>query len=175
MDKYYFLVAELPTLFFDREPEVTIEYFLSETEKWMSSRDFQILSQVDINNYLTKPQNPRVLRDFQQFESALRTDLARFREAQKQKTDYKPASIPQSLIKEGNPLEIEIKLLELRWKLLDEMQREHHFDLAYLILYYLKLQILQRYMSFSKEKGMEKFQKLYEVIYESGDRKDNGN
>ncbi|NOZ63121.1 MAG: DUF2764 family protein [Calditrichaeota bacterium] len=175
MDKYYFLVAELPTLFFSKEPELSVEYFLSEAEKWMSARDLQILSRVDINDYLVHPKSPRVLRDFQHFESALRTDLARFREEKKQNIDYKLTSVPPSLIKEGNPLEVEIKLLELRWKLLDEMQREHHFDLAYLILYYLKLQILQRYGTFNKEKGLEKFQKLYEVIYESGDRKDNGN
>ncbi len=175
MDKYYFLVAELPTLFFGKEPEVTVDYFLSEAEKWMSAKDFRILSQVDINNYLVDPKNPRILRDFQQFETALRTDLAKFREAQKQNIDYKPASFSPNLVKEGNPLEIEIKLIELRWKLLDEMQREHHFDLEYLILYFLKLQLLRRLMTFDKEKGLEKFHKLYEVTNESNDREDNGN
>ena len=60
-------------------------------------------------------------------------------------------------------MEIEIKLLELRWKILDEMEREHHFDLGFLILYYLKLQITRRYFQFNKEEGLKKFQMLYEV------------
>ena len=36
MDKYYFLIAELPTLFFGKEPAITVEYFLAEAEKWMN-------------------------------------------------------------------------------------------------------------------------------------------
>ena len=175
MDKYYFLVAELPTLFFNKEPEISIDYFLVEAKKWMSERDFQILSRVNINDYLLNPKNPRILREFQAFENFLRSDLAKFREAKKQNIDYKPTVFAPSVVKEGNPLDVEVKLMQLRWDLLDEMQREHHFDLEYLILYYLKLQILQRFYSFDKEKGMEKFQKLYEVVYDSGDREDNGN
>lgn len=175
MDKYYFLVAELPTLFFNKEPEISEAYFLQEAEKWMSPGDFAILSKVDINDYLLNPKNPHVLRKYQSFERALRTDLAKFRQAQKQKIEYKPQTFSPSLIREGTPLEIEIKLMEIRWDLLEEMQREHHFNLEYLILYYLKLQLLQRYFSFDKEKGMKKFEKLYEVVYETGDREDNGN
>ena len=163
MDKYYFLIAELPTLFFGKEPEISVEYFLAEAEKWMNAKDFQILSRVDINDYLWNPKNPRVLRDYLDFEEKLRSDIAQFRESKKQDLDYKPASFPASVIKEGNPLEIETKLLELRWSVIDEMEREHHFDLGFLVLYYLKLQILRRYFTFNKEEGLKKFQKLYEV------------
>jgi len=67
------------------------------------------------------------------------------------------------VIKEGNPLEIEKKLLLLRWNLIEEKQQEHHFDLEFLILYFLKLQILDRLSSFNKEKGQEIFQKISKV------------
>ena len=163
MDKYYYIISQLPSLFFGKETEITVETFLVEAEKWMAAKDFQILESIDLKNYLFDKRDPLTLREYKDFENQVRTDIARFREAQKKDLDYKPTAFPAALIKEGNPLEIEIKLLELRWKTLDEMEREHHFDLGFLILYYLKLQITRRYFQFNKEEGLKKFQMLYEV------------
>ena len=163
MDKYYYIISQLPTLFFAKSAEITVESFLDEAEKWMNEKDFSILSKLDMNDYLFKKREPKTLIAYKEFEHKLRHDLAQFREAKKKDTEYKPVSFSISLVKEGNPLEIEIKLMELRWKVLDEMQREHHFDLEYLILYFLQLQILQRYFKFNKEEGLKNFQKLYEV------------
>lgn len=162
MDKYYYLVSQLPTLFFAKEPEIMIDSFLIEAAKWTSEKDFNFLKKLDINDYLLKKNDPPALINYKDFEHKLRHDLAQFREARKKDSDYKPASFSISMVKEGNPLEIEIKLMELRWKVIDEIQREHHFDLEYLILYFLKLQILQRYFKFNKEEGLKNFQKLYE-------------
>lgn len=163
MDKYYYLIAELPTLFFGKEPSITVEKFLEEARNWMDARDYHILSQVDMNIFMTEKKTDQIYDKFKAFESSLRTDIGSWREAQKRDQEYKPASFPVSMIKEGNPLEIEIRFMEMRWQFIDEMGREHHFDLGYLILYYLKLQILQRYFAFNKEQGMKKFQKLCEV------------
>lgn len=163
MDKYYFLVAELPSLFFGREPGISIEKFLEEAENWMDRRDYQVLLRVALNDWdSSQPLNP-VYDMFRQYEQKLRSDIALWREAQKRDQEYKPVSFPVALIKEGNPLEVEIRLLELRWRFIDELEREHHFDLGFLIIYYLKLQILRRYFTFNKERGLEKFQKLCEV------------
>ncbi len=163
MDKYYFLIAELPTLFFGKEPAITIEKFLEEAETWMDRRDYQILARVNLNDWDTSQPLHPTYDDFRRFEHGVRTDIALWREAQKRDQEYKPASFPVALIKDGNPLEVEIRLMELRWRFIDELERDHHFDLAFLILYYLKLQILRRYFIFHKERGLEKFQKLCEV------------
>ena len=104
-----------------------------------------------------------VLKTFKTFEANLRTDIAEWRKAQKLKQDFKPESFPASVIKEGNPLEIEKRFMEMRWSFIEEMEREHNFDLGVLLLYYLKLQILRRLFTFNKEEGLKKFQKLYEV------------
>lgn len=163
MDKYYYLVAELPTLFFGKEPGISVEKFLEEAQNWMDGMDYQVLSQVDMNDFDGKKKINRVYRDYTFFENKIRTDVALWREAQKRDQEYKPSNFPVSMIKEGNPLEIELRFMEMRWQFIDEMEREHHFDLGFLILYYLKLQILRRYFAFNKEHGMEKFQKLCEV------------
>ncbi len=163
MDKYYYLIAELPTLFFEKEPSITVEKFLEEARNWMDARDYQVLSQVDINDFITEKKIENLYDQLKAFESDIRTDVGLWREAQKQNQEYKPASFPVSTIKEGNPLEIEIRLMEMRWQFIDELERSHHFDLGFLISYYLKLQILRRYFTFNKEQGLKKFQKLSEA------------
>ncbi len=163
MEKYYYLIAQLPTLFFGKEALISIDYFLEEAQKWMNLKDFKLLSDIDMNDFSIDNKIHPVFFQFKLFESKLRTDIALWRKAQKQDQEYKPSSIPVSTLKEGTPLNVEIRLMELRWNFLEEMEREHHFDVGYLILYYLKLQILRRYFTFNKEQGLEKFQKLYEV------------
>jgi len=163
MDKHYYIVTQLPMLFFGKETIITIDYFLAESEKWMSSKEFNILSNADINDTSTRTNDHKVLALYKNFESQVKNDIVNWRKAKQLNQDYKPSSFPISLIKDGNPLDVEIKLMELRWAFIDEMERERHFDLGVLILYYLKLQILKRYFTFDKEKGLNKFQKIYEV------------
>ena len=49
MDKYYYFIALLPTLSFPKEPAISVEDFLEESEKWLSEKDQMILSGIDIN------------------------------------------------------------------------------------------------------------------------------
>ncbi len=163
MDKYYYLIAELPALFFGKEPGISVEKFLEEAQNWMDAKDYQVLSQVDLNDFAADKKLDQVYDQFRAFESSIRSDIGLWREAQKRDQEYKPANFSVSTIKEGNPLEIELRFMEIRWQFIDELEREHHFDLGFLILYYLKLQILQRYFIFNKEQGLKKFQKLCEV------------
>jgi hypothetical protein len=163
MDKYYYLIAELPTLFFGKEATISIDKFLEEAQNWMDARDYQVLSRVDMNDFDVKKKINHVYDDYKFFENKIRTDIALWREAQKRDQEYKPSNFPVSMIKEGNPLEVELRFMEMRWQFIDATEREHHFDLGFLILYYLKLQILQRYYAFNKDQGLEKFQKLCEV------------
>jgi len=63
---------------------------------------------------------------------------------------------PIQIIQEGkNPLEIEKRLMRAQWDFLEEQEIGHFFDLDFLIIYYLKLQILERMFSFNKEKGQQ--------------------
>ena len=44
MDKYYYLVSQLPLLVFDKETYLTTDSFLEEAEKWMSPSDYAVLA-----------------------------------------------------------------------------------------------------------------------------------
>lgn len=163
MDRYYYLIAQLPTLYFDKETYMTVGNFFAEAEKWLSQQDFQLLTSISMEDVTIDKKNVGVLNEYKKFEFQVRNDIAQWRKAQKMGQEYKPLSFPLSTIKDGNPLEIEKKLLKLRWEYIDEIERAHHFDMAYVILYLLKLQILTKLFTYDKELGLQSFQNLCEV------------
>lgn len=163
MDKYYYLVAQLPTLYFDKESTMTIDFFLEEAQKWLSRKDYKILSSVSFKETVLDKKGPRLWLRYRQFEHAMRRELADWRTAVHAGQEYKPSLFPLSMVKEGTPLEVEKKLLAHRWHFIDELEKEHYFDLEFLILYFLKLQILQQLSLFDQKKGMELFQKISKV------------
>jgi hypothetical protein len=160
MDKHYYLVSQLPILFFDRELPVSIKWFLQEAEKWLRVREYRFLLSVDINDFHIDDKGPSVWQEFKKFENLFRNDLVAWRRSLHTDMEYKPSTFPISMVKEGNPLDVEKKLLKYRWKVLEEMELDHHFDLGFLVLYYLKLQILRRLSLFDKESGMGVFQQI---------------
>jgi len=52
-----------------------------------------------------------------------------------------------------NPLLVERRIDLARWEKLEELELQHYFDLQFLIVYYLKLQILNKWDSIRAEKG----------------------
>ena len=163
MDKHYYFVAQLPTLYFDREPAMAVERFLAEGGKWLGERDYAVLSRVDLNETAPSHTVPEALRDYCAFEFDLRSELARWRSTRGTDQEYRPLGFPLSTVREGTPLDVEKRLLRMRWDYLEEREQEHHFDLGVLILYFLKLQILRRLSTFDKEEGLKTFQNLCEV------------
>jgi uncharacterized protein DUF2764 len=163
MDKYYYFVAQLPTLLFDQAPLMDIESFLAESEKWLGSRDYGLLSKLDIDDAAARAGDPAVLAEYKAFEFGLRTELALWRKARSTDQEYSPMGFPSSILREGTPLDIERALLRLRWDYIEKEESEHHFDLGVLISYLLKLQILRRLLTFDGEEGMKTFRNLCEV------------
>lgn len=163
MDKYYYLVAQLPFLEFGKESYISRQEFLEEAKRWLNEKEFSLLSQADINNLSLEEGYPEVLREYIEFERELRQKLASLRKALKKGQDYSLPEILKSLGKEDTPLEIEKYLLQLRWRFIEEKEVGHYFDLSFLILYFLKIQILERLFTFNKEKGKVKFNLLCKV------------
>jgi hypothetical protein len=136
---------------------------MSEAEKWLDQMILKSSVHLICTQWPLTEANRRSEK-IQNFENDLRTDIAAFREARRKDLEYKPSSFPLSAIKEGNPLDVELRFMEFRWQFLDEMEREHHFDFTNVVIYFLKLLLLQRYFSFEKEKGLQKFQMLYHEV-----------
>jgi len=163
MDKYYYLIAQLPVLYFEREPALTSEQFLAEAYKWLSAEDYAQLEKVDLNATEPDKNDPDIVRRIKNFELDLRLELVEWRTAQKKNQDYKIIAFPANLVREGDPLTVEKNLLLWRWQFLDSLEFGHYFDLEFLIMYYLRLQILKRLFTFNKKIGREKYQQYLEM------------
>jgi len=160
MDKYYYLASQLPLLHFNRKTYIGREYFLAEAEKWLAPSDYASLCGASIYGFKPQSSDSRLLRDYKNFERTLRKELFLARKASGSKINYQQAVILKPSLLEGNPLEVENKLLLLRWQFIEEKEKDNYFNLDFIICYFLKLQVLERLFTFDKIKGTAVFDSL---------------
>jgi len=160
MDKYYYLISQLPELKFGGEIFLSKDDFLEQALKWLSEGDFAILEKVNINDISFDNNDYNVIKKYKQFELDLREETVKYRSAVKRKEEYQLKEPLKSILTEGNPLDVEKKLLHLRWGFIEELQSFHYFDIGFLVLYMFKIQILTRLAVFDKEKGWIVFSEL---------------
>jgi len=113
-----------------------------------------------------------VLKEWNRFNSSLRNELARNRAIRKHKDpqQYIKEGIPQDpfvapfshwAVSQDSPLDAEYYLDRVRWEKLDELAVGHYFDMGYLIIYSLKLKILERWHIIDSGTGMNLLENLY--------------
>jgi hypothetical protein len=163
MDRYYYFVSELPFLQFGQKPPISRSYFLEEAKKWLGSKELISLSRLRLDDFSQVPQEAAVIGEYKIFERNLRQELAALRGGKKPDADYRLAASLEAIVASGNPLDVEIELLRVRWDFLDEREKGHVFDFDFLVIYYLRLQILERLFIFDKDKGTQRFDELTAV------------
>ncbi len=163
MDKYYYLIAQLPELTFGEEPDISKNSFLEEAGKWLSFSDLKNLREAELDN-LREPHENGMLKRYFDFEQSLRSELAEYRRSRGgEKKEHRSRLVLSADLLEGNPLEVEKKLFFLRWQMIEDIAAGHVFSREAVFAYFLRLQILCRMSEFNKEKGKEEFNKLIEV------------
>jgi len=166
-NKYYYLVASLPRLEFGEHSPISKATFLAECEKWLSPTDLDNIKAIDINNLEITAEDNALVKEWKAFDAGFRTEIKGVREARRRSSGEKISASLKIIFNESTPLLKEKKILEKRWEFLEEGEFGYHFDINVLVLYFLKLQILERLEMFDKEKGKEVFEKLCEVTYGS--------
>jgi hypothetical protein len=84
---------------------------------------------------------------------ALLKDISEIRDSRTENRPAKLALLPGSVL-EANPLDREVQIMQWQWENLDAVIAGKSFTLAEVIVYKLKLQLLFRMHSFSKERGI---------------------
>lgn len=139
----------------------------------LDPRDFQILAEVKLRSDVETAENSTYLA-WIEWERSVRSELAKLR-AQKRGVDPTPfvkaAACSQivldtvrSAVADYAPEQAESILLLAYWQFLDELEVGHHFDIDKLIVYFLKLQILDLKRMRNKEDGIRMFSAQYEAI-----------
>jgi hypothetical protein len=156
---YYYLVAQLPGLRFGREPGLAPAGFLAEAGKWLSRSALATIREATLFDRSDEPSGCALYDRFKAFERSFREELRAWRQARREGREQR-TSFPPELLRDGDPLEIERRLLGYRWERLEEEEFGHHFDLETLVVYHLKLQILARLAAYDAERGLEVYRTL---------------
>ena len=177
MDHYYYAVSSLPFLDFNNAPSIKFDEFVSICRSALTQKDFDIISELSLGNLRNMDSAISVLDRWKSWEGTLRNEIAILRSAELDidsgsyiydiESNSEAPGIARNAYKLDSPLLAEEYLDKARWLFLDELEHGHYFDLEKLIVYSLRLQILERKGMFTTENGNMNFQKIYENIKEA--------
>ena len=136
------------------KPAITSQYFLDTCADLVTREEFTILKGI-LEGELPES-SYAVLKQWSDFEGALKNELVRLRSGRKRKdparylrqNNYWSSEIPHiamAAYKNTSILEAERILDSQRWRFLDNLSFGHYFDFEFLIIYALKLRIIQRW------------------------------
>jgi hypothetical protein len=172
--RYYYLVATLPFLFYDTEKSLAVHELLDLCSQHVSRGHFRLLSSAAAADLRRPVPSCETLDLWRGWETSLRNELARLRakkrglEAEQYLVDTTENMDAQQAARESfeqeSPLEAEDVLNRARWTYLDDLEAGHHFDIDKILVYTLRLQILQRKALFDEQKGREMFDRIYTKI-----------
>ena len=92
------------------------------------------------------------LKSLSKMHSGLLKDISEIRNSRTEKRQVSLALLPETVL-EVNPLDREMHIMQWQWENLDALASGKSFTLTEVIIYKLKLQLLFRMHSFSKERG----------------------
>lgn len=172
---YYYFVASLPLISFDGKMPVTVEAFRQECQRLLSAGDYALIEMAWSAQTLallpTGTSGNQVLDFWIRFEQAVRNELTWQRADRLNKDplkyvrgprvlEYSYAEEVQRLFKMDDLWEAERTLNKMKWRFLDDLSAGHYFDFEFLLIYSLKLQILQRLHEYGSPMGKNFLQEL---------------
>lgn len=172
---YYYFVASLPMLDLNVKPLISAEDFLSACGQQLSNQDFQMVRQLlTCANPLENLSPNATFHALCEWGEKFGNELACYRAKQyrkeprevmrgEQRRDPMLEEAIQQAAKAVNPLEGERILDKARWTLLDHLAVGHHFDTDWILIYGLKLKILEKHQQIASDEGvkrLEEFQKI---------------
>jgi len=173
LDQYYSPISALPYLTYEGETAPEIDEFLDACRTTLSPDDWDLVSSVQLRSDEDDSDNP-TYSAWLKWERSLRSELARLR-AQKRSVDSAPfvkepahsqvvLDTARSAAAETAPEQAEEILLRAMWRYLEDLEVGHHYDVDKLVVYFLKLRILDLKRKRNKEDGLRMFSAQYEAI-----------
>lgn len=170
--RYFYFAASLPMISgIDSECPMTTETFLNRCGQLLSREDSEVLSLVLAEDGQPVPSAGPQVRRIVEANRDFRNSLVWFRavRAGRDPLDYLRgdrfndpfwAEIANRALKMANLLEGKRLIDRTRWQALDDLVMGHFFDLEWIIVYGLKLKILERYQEIRSPKGGQMFNEL---------------
>jgi hypothetical protein len=161
--QYYYFAATLPMPRFSEPLRLGYAEFMAAAKRLISAPDYTILAGARLDNFDTRRAVHPLFDRFREWELNLRNRLAAFR-ASGFKVDGAPfqrrvrtvigALRPARVaIEAADPLKAEEALLKARWEYLSDAGNLCQFDISFLVVYALKLQLLERKARLTRDIG----------------------
>lgn len=161
---YYYFSATLPLLKFGTKPPISDRVFLEQAAVFLSPGDARVIGHARLVPPKEDGLGQPALKEWLEFENSLRNETARYRAKKLNRDpreyfrgDYVPDPSLAVLVAEAageeDPLQVERRIDLARWEKLEEIELLHYFDLHFLIVYFLKLQLLNKWQAIRDEKG----------------------
>jgi len=176
LSNYYYVVASLPMLNYDKPAAITVEYFLDFCSGQLKPLDYVLLKGADFFIPSQASIQAKVYQQYHAWEVALRNELVRLRAFKKEQdaVPYLRAGpeiirlriLARRAFEESSPLQAEALLNRARWDYLEELEAGHFFDIQKIVIYYLKLQLLKRKAHFQDEPGKESYTAVHQQVFE---------
>lgn len=174
---YYYLAASLPMLLYETEKTMPADEFVGICAQHLSDRDYRLLCTASISDLKPKVPSNCTLDRWRRWETSLRNELVTLRaknrkvEVDRYLLESPVISTTQAIAREAfdqeSPLQAEELLNRARWATLDELEVGHYFDIERILVYYLRLQVLQRKAMLLEEKGLQAFERIYAAMTET--------
>lgn len=160
---YYYFAASLPTLNFDQKSPLSIDTFLSDCERLLTKKDFVSVQRAVFQEGYDSARHP-VVQKWLQFQHAIQVE-ALFVRCARQKKDpktyysgeyvknLKVADMVVEFFTHSDLSESEKVLDRHRWEFLTELEAGNQFDFSFILVYALKLKILNKWDNISSPEG----------------------
>ena len=186
MGQYYYAATSLPQLFFDAEHFPSLDSFMKVCMENLSTGDMRAILEAKklAESESVKPfgRGISILGRWSRWNASLKADIAVLRAQGLGKesdslSDVERVIGTEEIAREAfnqeSPLSAEEIIERKRWTMLDELEVGHYFDLQKLIVYMLRLTILERKAKFTAEKGTDIFNRVYNEIITTEQHTDN--
>ncbi len=170
MAEYYYFAASLPMLRMDREAPMSYSTFMEKASEHLSERDYSDLC-LAVFGSTSDEASLRIVREWQEYAghinallNKVRAERLGFSGYSADREDKALENTLRDIVENKDPLEGEKAILALYFDFLTSREESTPFSSRALMIYALKLQILERMNAFDEVKGRAEFDKLYGVI-----------
>ena len=170
MAEYYYFASTLPLLVMGRETPISYEDFMTAAERQLSKRDYQSLRSLSFQS--AEQPSTRIAREWKEYRDRIESLIVSERASllgfegygEGEAADKALRDRIHSIVTELDPLEAEKAVLSLYFDFLSSREGGSPFSTEALMIYALKLQLMERAAAFSEEKGQAEFDRLYKAI-----------
>ena len=170
MAEYYYFASTLPMLVMGRETPISYEDFMTAAERQLSKRDYQSLRSLSFQS--SEAPSTRIAKEWKEYRDRIESLIVSERASllgfegygEGESADKALRDRIHSIVTELDPLEAEKAVLSLYFDFLSSREGGSPFSTEALMIYALKLQLMERAAAFSEEKGQAEFDRLYKAI-----------